>query len=142
MKILIPLLVFAGLIALAVRMTYRQFRVDRFAAPESVAGAGAIVAAADANGTFHRVTEGVEEMRRSWHPVRFPSGWESRASGGFPEERVYADRSMAERRDWCAAHCERAWRVEVVKGAAPVFWFESDRDASEFTYVWFPFKCS
>lgn len=142
MKILIPLLVFAGLIALAARMTWRQFRIDQFAAPSATPTVGSVVAAADENGKFHRITDGIDEMRQSWHPVRFPSGWESRASAGFPEEKVYADRDLAQRRDWCANHCERAWRVEVAKGAAPVFWFESERDAREFTYAWFPFKCS
>jgi hypothetical protein len=139
-KILIPLLVFAGLIALAVRMTLRQFRLDQFAAT-GPASPG-IVAAADAAGKFHRISDGIEEMRRSWHPVRFPSGWESRSSSGFPEEKVYADTNMILRRDWCAEHCTRPWRVEVVRGAAPVFWFESAEDASAFTYAWFPFKCS
>jgi len=140
MKMLIPLLVFAGLIALAVRMTLRQFRMDQVATSGSEATG--VVGVADASGTFHRVLEGLDEMRRTWHPVRFPSGWESRSSGGFPEERVYADQTMAQRRDWCAKHCRAAWRVEVVKGSAPVFWFESDADARDFTYAWFPFKCS
>lgn len=151
MKILIPLLVFAGLIALAVRMTRRQLRLERLATPSDVPATGgpatdgpaaaSIVAAADAAGKFHRVSDGIEDMRRSWHPVRFPSGWESR-SDGLPKEKVYADSDMIRRRDWCAEHCEQPWRVEVVNGGAPVFWFESARDASEFTYTWFPFKCS
>ncbi|MDF1792723.1 MAG: hypothetical protein P1U88_12475 [Thalassobaculaceae bacterium] len=142
MKILIPLVIFAGLIALAARMTLRQFRLDRLAAPASDPAAGGIVAAADAAGKFHRVSDGIDEMYRSWHPVRFPSGWESRGSGGFPEEKVYSDTNMILRRDWCREQCAQPWRVEVVRGSAPVFWFESAHDAREFTYTWFPFKCS
>lgn len=140
MKILIPLLVFGGLIALAVRLTLRQFRLDQFAASGTAAGPS-IVAATDAAGKFHRISDALEDMRRSWHPVRFPSGWESRCSG-FPEEKVYSDSNMILRRDWCTAHCEGPWRVEVARGAAPIFWFQSARDASAFTYAWFPFKCS
>ena len=139
MKALIPLLVFAGLIALAVRATLRQLRDDPFAQGEA-APAG-IVADVDANGKFQKVETGVEDMRRTWHPVRFPSGWESRC-GGFPEEKAYSDTSMLQRRDWCMKHCESAWRVEVARGNAPVFWFESHRDATEFSFAWFPFKCS
>lgn len=141
MKILIPLVVFAGLIALAVRMTLRQVRLDPFAATDGSPAATGIVAAADQNGKFHKITDGLEEMRRTWHPVRFPSGRDSR-SGGFPEEKAYADQNMILRRDWCADHCEEPWRVEVVRGSAPIFWFQSPRDASAFTYAWFPFKCS
>lgn len=142
MKFLIPLIFFAVLIAIAVRMTRRQFQLDQFAAPPSLppGGAGSLVAAPDASGAFQRVEEGIEEMRRTWHPVRFPSGWESR-SGGLPEEKVYADATMIQRRDWCLAHCEEAWRVEVPPGNAPVFWFQSARDARDFTEAWFPFKC-
>lgn len=141
MKILIPLVFFAGLIALAIRMTLRQFRLDQFAASASAPAGPSIVAASDTAGKFHRILDGLEEMRQSWHPVRFPSGWESRC-GGFPEEKVYSDSNMILRRDWCLEHCEAPWRVEVVRGSAPVFWFQSERDASGFTYAWFPFKCS
>lgn len=141
MKALIPLVVFAGLIALAVRMTLRQLRLEKSSAPGGPDTGPSIVAAADTTGKFQRVSDGLEEMRQSWHPVRFPSGWESR-SGGFPEEKVYTDSTMILRRDWCTEHCEAPWRVEVVRGAAPVFWFQSARDASAFTYAWFPFKCS
>jgi hypothetical protein len=141
MKVLIPLLVFAGLIALAVRMTLRQFRLEQLSASGDTPAGPAIVAAADSNGKFQRVTDGLEEMRQTWHPIRFPSGWESR-SGGFPEEKAYSDRNMILRRDWCIENCEEPWRVEVVRGSAPIFWFQSLRDASAFTYAWFPFKCS
>lgn len=141
MKVLIPLLVFAGLIALAIRITLRQFRLDQVAALSTAPTGPSIVAAADASGKFHRISDALEEMRRDWHPVRFPSGWESR-SGGFPEEKVYSDSTMILRRDWCTAHCEALWRVEVARGSAPIFWFQSARDASAFTYAWFPFKCS
>lgn len=143
MKILIPLIFFAVLIAIAIRMTRRQFRLDQFAGPPPLPTGerSALVAAADADGKFHRVHDGIEEMRRTWHPVRFPSGWESR-TGGFPEEKVYADTTMIQRRDWCAEHCEQPWRVEVARGNAPVFWFQSPRDAQAFTEAWFPFKCA
>ena len=141
MKILIPLVVFAGLIALAVRMTLRQFRLDQFAVSGDSPSATGIVAAADTTGKFHRISDGLDEMRRTWHPVRFPSGWESRC-GGFPEEKVYTDATMIQRRDWCAEHCEAPWRVEVVRGSAPVFWFQSAQEAEAFAYAWFPFKCS
>lgn len=142
MKILVPLLVFAGLIALAVRMTLRQFRLDQFAQQAASAPVPTIVGVADENGKFQRVSEGLEEMRAVWHPVRFPSGWESRRSGGFPQERVHLDADMLQRRDWCVKHCIGAWRVEVARGSAPVFWFENQDDANGFTYMWFPFKCS
>jgi hypothetical protein len=141
MKILIPLAVFAGLIALAIRMTLRQFRLDRLTDAAAGSATPGIVAAADAAGKFHRVSDGLDEMRRAWHPVRFPAGWESR-SGGFPEEKVYGDANMVLRRDWCMAHCTAPWRVEVVRGVPPVFWFEAASDAAAFTYAWFPFKCS
>ena len=141
MKVLIPLVVFAGLIALAVRMTLRQLRLEQLSASGAAPAGPSIVAAADTAGKFHRISDGLEEMRRDWHPVRFPSGWESRC-GGFPEEKAYSDSNLILRRDWCTAHCEAAWRVEVVRGAAPIFWFQSARDAGAFVDAWFPFKCS
>lgn len=141
MKILIPLIVFAGLIALAIRLTLRQFRLDPFAVTDGSRASMGIVAVADENGKFHKITDGLDEMRRTWHPVRFPSGRDSQ-SGGFQEEKAYTDRTMILRRDWCAEHCAEPWRVEVVSGSAPIFWFQSPQDASAFTYAWFPFKSS
>ena len=141
MKSLVILAVFGVLIVLAVRMTVRQFRLERAEAEAIASPQGSVVGVAGPDGKFLRVTEGLDVMRGTWHPIRFPSGWESRCAG-FPEERAYFDRTLSDRRAWCEDNCEGAWRVEVPKGAAPIFWFESHRDATEFSFAWFPFKCS
>lgn len=80
-------------------------------------------------------------MRASWHPVRFPAGWESRC-GGFPNEKAYKDLNLGGRRAWCESKCSGRWRVEAPSSQNPVFWFENHQDAMDFSLAWFPFKCN
>ena len=129
MGILLVFVALGGLIWLAIRITRQQIALRKLVAVDPSTGA-----VRDATGDLAMVAE-------SWHPVRFPEGWESR-SAGFPSERAAFDRTLGSRRHWCETKCRGAWRVERADTASPVFWFEDRRDAAAFTLQWFPFKCS
>jgi len=133
-------LVFGGLVWLAVRITRRQIALS--ALNDALAPEHRLLIAVDrASGQLLDATSELAKVEAGWHPVRFPEGWESR-SAGFPTERAYMDRTLDRRRRWCEDHCKRAWRVERPSSPSPVFWFEDRRDATEFSLAWFPFKCS
>lgn len=130
----------AGLVWLAVRQTRRQIALSAIA--DALAPAHRNLVAVDRKtGKVLDVSPELPGIEATWHPVRFPEGWESRGSG-FPRDRVSSDRSLGQRRQWCETHCRGAWRVERPEAASPVFWFEDRRDATEFTLHWYPFKCS
>ncbi len=141
-KTLVLVILFGGMIYLAERMTARQFRLEQAEFDAIASPTDTVVGAAGPDGKFQRITHDLPAMRETWRPIRFPSGWESRGAAGFPQERAYLDQSMVERNTWCEAHCTGQWRIEVPKGAAPIFWFEDASDAREFMFAWFPFKCS
>lgn len=133
-------LVLVALVWLAVRLTRRQIALSEFGESLS-AGRRVLVALDPATGQVIDVSGELAATEASWHPVRFPEGWESR-SAGFPSERVFSDRTMNGRRHWCEQRCRGGWRVERPESSSPVFWFEDRRDAADFTLAWFPFKCS
>lgn len=133
-------LVLGGLVWLAIRTTRRQIELS--ALNDALAPERRLLVAVDrASGKLLNATAELETVEATWHPVRFPEGWESR-SAGFPTERAYLDRTLDRRRLWCEGNCRAAWRVERPASPAPVFWFEDRRDATAFSLAWFPFKCS
>ncbi|HEY9566747.1 MAG TPA: hypothetical protein VIR38_01550 [Thalassobaculum sp.] len=134
------ILALGGLLWLAVRITRRQIALGELT--EALAAEHRLLVAVDpASGQLLDATSELPKVEASWHPVRFPEGWESR-SAGFPAERAGLDRNLDRRRRWCEQHCTRRWRVERPSSPGPVFWFEDRRDAVEFSLAWFPFKCS
>lgn len=134
------ILVLGGLVWLAVRLTRRQIALSTI--NDSLAPAHRILVAVDnTTGTVRDVSPELADVESTWHPVRFPQGWESR-SAGFPSERASFDRTLGGRRHWCETRCRGPWRVERPDGSSPVFWFQDRRDAAEFSLHWFPFKCS
>ncbi len=133
-------LVLGGMVLLAVRLTRRQMALT--AMTEALTPARRSLVAVDPE--TGRVLDASSELaviEESWHPVRFPEGWESR-SAGFPPERVQFDRALGGRRKWCETRCRGAWRVEQPESDSPVFWFQDRRDAADFSLHWFPFKCT
>lgn len=138
----------ALIVGLALYLTRRQYRralVDRgeLGYPgETIGDSGLpfVVTVDPASGKLAPVTEALDDMRRSWTAIRFPHTSESRAAG-FPAEKSYGDSKFAGRRAWCEKHCRGRWRVENPASPALVFWFEDERDASEFAMAWYPFKC-
>lgn len=134
------LLVLGGLVWLAVRLTRRQVALS--AITDSLAPARRILVAVDSTtGTVRDASPELADVEATWHPVRFPEGWESR-SAGFPSERASFDRTLGGRRHWCETRCRGPWRVERPESSSPVFWFQDRRDAAEFSLHWYPFKCS
>ena len=129
-----------GLVWLAIRLTRRQIALGALADSLSPAGRSLVVVD-PATGEVRDASADLATVEASWHPVRFPEGWESR-SAGFPSERAMFDRTLGGRRHWCETRCRGAWRVERADTSSPVFWFEDRRDAADFTLQWFPFKCS
>ena len=140
MGILLVFVALGGLIWLAIRITRRQIALGDLADALS-ADRRKLVAVDPSTGAVRDATGDLAMVAESWHPVRFPEGWESR-SAGFPSERAAFDRTLGSRRHWCETKCRGAWRVERADTASPVFWFEDRRDAAAFTLQWFPFKCS
>ncbi|GHD58183.1 hypothetical protein GCM10017083_40760 [Thalassobaculum fulvum] len=133
-------LVLSALVLLAVRVTRRQMALS--ALTDALAPARRSLVAVDpASGRVLDARAELAEVEATWHPVRFPEGWESRGSG-FPPERASFDRTLGGRRKWCETRCRGAWRVERPESGNPVFWFEDRRDAADFSLQWFPFKCS
>ena len=133
-------MVLGALVWLAVRITRRQMALSDL--NDSLAPERRLLIAVDkASGRLFDATNELPRIEADWNPVRFPEGWESR-SAGFPTERAYTDRTLDRRRRWCEETCKGAWRVERPTSSSPVFWFESRRDAADFTLAWFPFKCS
>lgn len=134
------LLFLGGLVWLAVRITRRQIALGDL--NDALAPERRLLVAVDRNsGQLLDATSELAVVEASWHPVRFPEGWESRGSG-FPTERAYLDRTLERRRRWCEENCKAAWRVERPSSPGPVFWFEDRREAAAFSLAWFPFKCS
>ena len=129
-----------GLVWLAVRLTRRQTQLS--ALTDSLPLARRMLVAVDpATGNVRDASADFETVEATWHPVRFPEGWESR-SAGYPSERSAFDRTLGGRRSWCETQCRGAWRVERPESESPTFWFEDRRDATEFTLHWYPFKCT
>lgn len=125
---------------LAVRLTRRQIVLS--ALTESLSPSQRSLVAVDpASGRVLDASIELPAIEATWHPVRFPEGWESR-SAGFPPERAFLDGTLGGRREWCETRCRGAWRVERPDSASPVFWFEDRHDAAEFSLHWYPFKCS
>ena len=134
------ILTLGGLLWLALRITRRQIALGELT-DALTAEHRPLVAVDPVSGHLLDATSELPKVEATWHPVRFPEGWESR-SAGFPAEPASFDRSLERRRHWCEQHCTGRWRVERPASPGPVFWFEARRDATEFSLAWFPFKCS
>jgi hypothetical protein len=139
---LLVLCIFGLLIWLAARMTRNTLRhlSDQEALIDQGGIARLVVEMNPGTGAVEVVSDHLEDMHATWHPIRFPESWESR-SAGFPPEKVEFDGRLSGRRKWCEANCKGRWRVEAPTSLAPVFWFENRYDADGFSLAWYPFKC-
>lgn len=136
MKVLGLFLVALALIFLIRRAFYRQSLKDSLTYDGND---GPLVEVEKDSGEVQDVSHLKGETHESWFPVRFPNRSASRI-GGFSKAHGVNDVNLHGRRDWCETYCTGAWRVEGPKTAAPIFWFENEVDAKEFTFAWFPIK--
>ena len=134
------ILALGGLVWLAVRLTRRQISLSTLTDSLPLDRRG-LVAVDQATGRVLDASSELAAVEASWHPVRFPQGWES-LSAGYPTERAFFDRTLGGRREWCEKRCRGAWRVERPDSASPTFWFADRRDATDFTLQCYPFKCT
>lgn len=139
MKVLILVPIVAVLVWWGVRLTRARLALAG-ADAGAVVPLGFVVAVDETTGKLAAVGGDLEAMQRTWHPVRFPDAGESR-SAGLPAERAYGDRGFSGRRGWCEEHCKGRWRLEDSPTYGLVFWFQDQRDATDFSLAWFPFKC-
>ncbi len=65
-----------------------------------------------------------------WHPIRLPETGSGARAG----------RRLNQMESWCGKHCAQAWLQVRNSSGRPVFWFESDSDAMNFSLTWFPVK--
>lgn len=136
------LLIFAGfMIWLMLRITRRQMLLEDIYGADANDSPSVVGVDQETGQVKLAPPSDLEKMRKSWHPVRFPSSWEGRSSG-FPPEKAHRDGKMDGRKVWCDKNCTGPWRVEGPDTPNPVFWFAVEKDAHEFTLSWYPFKCT
>lgn len=75
--------------------------------------------------------------RDLWHGVHILDELDGARSRGFPPE----SRRVNDMLGWCDKNARGRWTAEQDHDDTPIFWFEDQSDALQFSLKWFPFKC-
>ena len=75
--------------------------------------------------------------RETWYCVHILDELNGARSRGFPPE----SRRINDMLTWSDKQSKGRWTAERDHDDTPIFWFEDQTDAIQFSLKWFPFKC-